>query len=153
MEIERKFLVKHDQWATVEKGSGSYYVQGYIPTEPGATVRVRVAGDKAFLTIKGPSKGIAKSEFEYEIPVSDANQLLGELCGQQIVKYRFEVEYNGKTWEVDEFLGDNAGLIVAEIELTHEDETFSLPQWIDQEVSDDKRYTNAWLAKHPFKNW
>ncbi|WP_276481759.1 CYTH domain-containing protein [Paraflavitalea pollutisoli] len=153
IEIERKFLVKQDLWTAVEKGTGKYYVQGYIPTEPGATVRVRVAGDKAFLTIKGPSKGIAKSEFEYEIPVNDANQLLGELCAQPIIKYRFEVDYNGKRWEVDEFLGDNAGLIVAEIELTHEAETFDLPHWIDQEVSDDKRYSNASLARRPYQSW
>lgn len=153
IEIERKFLVKHALWSEVEKGTGKYYVQGYIPTEPGATVRVRIAGEKAFLTIKGPTKGIAKSEFEYEIPVTDANQLLSELCPRQIVKYRYEVGYNGKRWEVDEFLGENEGLIVAEIELTHEAENFDLPHWIDQEVSDDKRYSNANLCRNPYHAW
>ncbi|MDF2188932.1 CYTH domain-containing protein [Paraflavitalea sp. CAU 1676] len=152
-EIERKFLVKPELWLTVNKGTGKQYVQGYLLTEPGKTIRVRIGGDQGFLTIKGATKGISRSEFEYEIPVADAEQLLKQFCAALVAKTRYEIEHKGKHWEVDVFAGDNEGLVVAEIELAAEDEAFELPDWVDQEVSDDERYYNAYLSARPYKTW
>ncbi len=152
-EIERKFLIKKDIWKNATKEKASYLKQGYISTDPGKTIRVRIAEDKSFLTIKGKSEGIARAEFEYEIPTEDANELLNLFASNCIEKVRHEIVYDGKLWEVDVFSGDNEGLIIAEIELDSVDENFALPAWIDKEVSGDERYFNSNLSKNPFKKW
>ncbi len=149
-EIERKFLVKSDGWRT-EKGI--HLSQGYLSRDKGRTVRVRIAGETAWLTIKGLTTGISRAEFEYEIPVADAVQLL-KLCDGPIVeKTRHIVDYEGTTWEVDDFHGANAGLVVAEVELDAEDEAFETPPWIGEEVSGDVRYANSSLSVRPFCDW
>jgi adenylate cyclase len=117
-------------------------------------VRVRIAGEQGFLTIKGKTQGISRLEFEYEIPLADAHTLLTELCEKPLIeKYRYLLDYEGFTWEIDEFLGDNAGLIVAEIELKSENQAFVQPDWLGEEVSHDPRYLNANLIRNPYKNW
>ncbi|MEJ7740833.1 MAG: CYTH domain-containing protein [Chitinophagaceae bacterium] len=153
VEIERKFLVNRAVWNKTSKHNGTHYRQGYILSDPDKTVRVRLAGDEAHLTIKGPSVGASRPEFEYKIPASDASELLNQFCTSEISKIRFKVYHEGKLWEVDEFLGENAGLMVAELELADEHETFSLPDWIEREITDDVRYYNARLSVNPYKNW
>jgi len=151
MEIERKFLLSNDDWRPL--GIPVHYAQGYLVADGERTVRVRVAGTSAFLTIKGKSQGFSRSEFEYEIPVDEALDML-KLCTIPIIeKYRTKVLFEYKIWEIDEFEGENKGLIMAEIELKSEDETFVVPPWIGQEVTGDIRYFNSNLAKNPFKNW
>ena len=150
IEIERKFLVVGDAW---RQGEGVSYAQGYLNRDAERTVRVRIAGDRAFLTVKGVSRGATRAEFEYEIPVTDASQLLELSDGPVVRKVRRLVEYEGSTWEVDEFLGDNAGLVVAELELDSEDATFAKPAWLGREVTDDPRYYNSNLAAHPYSRW
>ncbi len=143
-EIERKFLVTGEGWRTA---SGVRYTQGYLCRAPERTVRVRIAGEHGFLTIKGKSSGAARAEFEYEIPLADARDLIG-LCEAGIIdKIRHTVEHEGHTWEVDEFLGDHQGLIIAEIELDAEDEPFTRPPWLGPEVTGDPRYYNANLSR------
>jgi adenylate cyclase len=150
LEIERKFLVSGDGW---RQGACVYLCQGYLAREPQRTVRIRIAGDDAWLTIKGISTGASRPEFEYNIPVADARQLL-ELCEKPLVeKYRRTFLFDGNTWEVDEFLGDNAGLVVAEIELSAENQTFGRPAWLGREVTDDVRYFNANLSRNPYSTW
>jgi CYTH domain-containing protein len=152
IEIERKFLVKGDGWRALAKGI--VYCQGYIPAKEGRTVRVRIAGDRAFLTIKGPTVGNARSEFEYAIPVEDAREMLETLCDlPYIEKMRYKIIIGGLIWEVDEFVGDNQGLILAEVELTEEHQVIELPDWIGEEVSGDPRYFNVYLVKNPFTRW
>jgi adenylate cyclase len=151
-EIERKFLVKGDTWRSL--GEGTRYRQGYLSTVKERTVRVRTIDDKGYLTIKGVSEGIARAEFEYEIPVDDAKDLLDRLCERPLIeKDRYKIPYGGLTWEVDEFFGDNAGLVMAEVELESEDQAFETPEWVGQEVSDDPRYFNANLIANPYRNW
>ena len=150
IEIERKYLVTGEQWRTA---TGSLIAQGYLNRDKGRTVRVRLSGDKAYLTIKGPSIGVKRSEFEYAIPVHDAQEMLALCDGPVVQKVRHLVSFAGLTWEVDEFLGDNAGLVVAEIELTTEKQIFERPAWLGQEVSDDPRYFNSNLAAVPFCAW
>ena len=151
MEIERKFLLKNDDWRPL--GTPVRYAQGYLATDSERTVRVRIAGTKAFLTIKGLSKGFSRKEFEYAIPVDEATEMLRLCAFPAIEKYRTKVLFDGKIWEIDEFEGENKGLIVAEIELNSEDETFAVPAWIGQEVTGDIRYFNSCIAQHPYKNW
>ncbi len=151
IEIERKFLLKNDSWK--KNTAGIYYVQGYLNQTGENTVRIRIAGEKAFLTIKGKSEGISRQEFEYKIPVEDAKDLLKLSQTPVIEKIRYKIEYAGKYWEVDEFLGKNAGLLVAEIELNAENEVFEKPDWVGKEVSGDKRYYNSYLARKPFSEW
>lgn len=153
-EIERKFLVIGDGWRAAA-GAGTICCQGYIISGPsGATVRARLLGEQGFLTVKGPAEGIARPEFEYEIPVADAEYLIENFCGDRLVsKKRYTFETGGMTWEIDEFSGLNEGLIVAEIELEHEDQVFSRPAWLGAEVTSDPRYTNAVLALNPFTRW
>ena len=153
IEIERKYLIKKDLWATIEKGKGIYYKQGYLLTDPNKTIRVRISDTNAFLTIKGSSKGASRPEFEYEIPLKDAQELLDSFSISSISKIRYEVEYAGKIWEVDEFLEDNQGLIVAEIELESETERFKVPEWIGKEVTEDIKYYNSNLSLKPFNTW
>ena len=151
-EIERKFRVRDDCWR--EGVRGVYYRQGYLQAERERTVRVRLAGNTGWLTIKGETRGVTRSEFEYPIPPEDAAALLDELCDRpQIEKYRYRVEHDGHVWEIDEFLGDNAGLVIAEVELASADERFSRPPWLGEEVSDDPRYFNANLVRHPWRDW
>lgn len=130
------------------------YRQGYLSTAPERTVRVRTAGDKGYLTIKGPSRGASRLEFEYEIPLQEANQLLDELCHRPLIeKRRYKIPLGGLTWEVDEFFGENDGLILAEIELRDEHQAFDRPVWLGQEVTGDPRYYNANLVSHPYSRW
>lgn len=151
-EIERKFLVRDDSW---RRGAvGVAFRQGYLSSARERTVRVRVAGERAFLTVKGPTEGIARPEWEYPIPLADATAMLDRLCERPLVeKTRYAIAHAGYTWEVDEFHGDNQGLVVAEVELSSETEQPPLPSWIGDEVSSDPRYFNANLVKHPYKTW
>jgi len=151
-EIERKFLVIDDSWR--KNSVGVFYRQGYLAVGPPVAVRVRVAGAKALLNIKKATLDIARAEFEYAIPAEDAESMLAELCeGSLIEKTRYKIPFAGHLWEVDEFHGENAGLIVAEIELTRADESFERPPWVGNEVSNDPRYLNACLARRPFSRW
>ena len=128
--------------------------QGYLSTDKNAVVRVRVKNDKAYLTIKGSNSGIARLEFEYEIPLDEANEMLEKLCQKPVIdKTRYLINYENHTWEVDIFYGDNEGLVVAEVELSREDEHINLPSWVKEEVSHDDRYFNSNLMKLPFKDW
>ena len=151
-EIERKFLVTGDGWRGL--GEAVLFRQGYIARTQDRTVRVRVAGEKGFLTIKYRGEGIARSEFEYDIPLEEAQALLDGLApGEIIEKLRYTFACEGSVWEVDEFLGANQGLIVAEIELESEDEAFDRPEWAGQEVTGDPRYFNSNLIRHPYTRW
>ena len=151
VEIERKFLVCNEDWRSL--GTPVQYAQGYLAADGVRTVRIRIAGDDGFLTIKGASTGISRLEFEYAIPASDALEML-RLCSIPVItKYRTKIAYEGKIWEVDEFEGENKGLIMAEIELTSEDESFGIPPWIGKEVTGDLRYFNSQLSINPFRNW
>jgi CYTH domain-containing protein len=151
-EIERKFLVNGTAWK--RGATGKLYRQGYLVAEKERTVRVRVVGEVGFLTIKGPSKGIARAEYEYRIPAREAAEMLDTLCLQPLIeKYRYRIEHAGLVWEVDEFLGENQGLILAEVELADEEQRISLPDWAGEDVSHDPRYYNANLARHPFSKW
>lgn len=153
-EIERKFLVTGDDWRRGARGIP--YRQGYLSAGADAvcTVRARVAGERAYLTIKGRAFEGARDEYEYPIPVADAEELLERLCaGGRIEKIRHRVPHAGRTWEVDEFTGENAPLVVAEVELDRIDAEVSLPSWVGREVTDDPRYTNAALARHPYSRW
>jgi CYTH domain-containing protein len=150
-EIERKFLVRDDSWR--DGTSSTRIAQGYLSTDPARSVRVRLAGEQAWLTIKGLAEGISRDEFEYPIPAADARQLLS-LCLPGIIdKTRHLVPFGGKSWEVDVFHAANEGLIVAEIELEHADESPPLPPWLGAEVTDDPRYFNSSLASQPFRDW
>ena len=154
VEIERKFLVDHDAWHKLDKPAGTAYRQGYILSDNSKVVRIRVAGTHSYLTLKGRgASNITRSEYEYEIPLNDGEELLAGFAKNGTQKIRYRIPYKGFTWEVDEFSGENEGLIVAEIELTREDEEFEKPTWVTKEVTDEGRYTNASLAMHPFKNW
>jgi len=151
-EIERKFLTANEGWRDQVTSTTSLW-QGYLNSEKARTVRVRIAGEKGYLTIKGPSVGIVRKEFEYEIPLADARELM-TLCEQPIIeKTRYLVAQNGHVWEVDVFAGANEGLVVAELELDSEAETFVRPDWLGEEVSDDARYFNSSLIKLPFGEW
>lgn len=151
-EIERKFLVKNSEYKT--SSDEALYKQGYLCINPNRTVRVRVVGDKGLITVKGKSTGASRLEFEYEIPFEDANEMLDILCEKPIIeKIRYTYDYAGFIWEIDEFLGDNEGLVVAEIELQDESMEFSKPIWIGEEVTGDPKYYNSSLIKNPYKNW
>jgi adenylate cyclase len=152
VEIERKFLLAGDAWRAL--GEPVLMRQGYLSLDPDRTVRVRIEGGAGTLTIKGRSQGATRGEWEYPIPLDDAADLLDRLCQQPLIeKYRRRIPYAGNTWEVDEFLGANAGLVVAEIELASEDQAFDKPDWIGAEVTDDRRYFNSSLIKLPFSAW
>lgn len=153
-EIERKFLVDKQKWAEVEKSNGKHIRQAYLVTKKSKAIRIRITNNStAVLTLKGANEGISRSEFEYEIPISDALEIIDQFSEAELEKIRYKIEYDGKVWEVDEFLENNRGLILAEIELQYEDEEFSTPEWITHEVSDDDRYYNANLVNNPYKLW
>ncbi|MBK0380976.1 CYTH domain-containing protein [Mucilaginibacter segetis] len=152
-EIERKFLVDHKKWDLFKKPPGELYKQGYLLNDEKCTIRIRLTESSGFITLKGGTTGISRSEFEYAVPLQDANQILDELALSSVEKIRYPVNYKGKLWEVDVFKGENKGLIVAEIELQDENEYFELPEWVTKEVSNDMRFTNASLSVSPYKYW
>ena len=152
VEIERKFLVEGDAWRV--PGAGIHYRQGYLSASPACSVRVRVMQEQAFLGIKGKTVSATRAEYEYPIPLVDANEMLDTLCKRPVIgKLRYRIEYRGLVWEVDEFEGENAGLVIAEVELDAEDQAVELPDWIGAEVTGDARYYNASLALKPFCSW
>lgn len=151
-EIERRFLVRGDGWRGL--GEGEAYCQGFLSTVKERVVRVRLVGDRATLTIKGLTRGIAKLEFEYRIPAAEARVLLDELCERPLIeKTRTRIRHGGLLWEVDEFAGDNQGLILAEVELPSAEHPVALPEWVGAEISDDPRYFNSSLVRHPYSQW
>jgi adenylate cyclase len=159
IEIERKFLLKNNNW--LEQVSHStkirqaYFAHGASPDQPAkASLRVRIDGEKANINIKSATLNMKRMEYEYPVPVAEATEMLDQLCEQpQIDKTRYRIKSGQHTWEIDEFYGDNQGLIVAEIELTSEDEHFEKPDWLGEEVTDDVRYYNVNLIKQPYKDW
>jgi len=153
IEIERKYLLRNDDWR-LNANQGTDYEQGYIIGSDKASVRVRLEGATAMLNIKSATLGIKRQEYEYEIPVNEALELLSSLCAKPLVKKtRYIVIENDDKWEIDVFSGDNTGLVMAEIELQSEDQSIELPSWCGQEVSDDPRYYNVNLVKHPYSTW
>jgi CYTH domain-containing protein len=151
IEIERKFLVDPSKWTPT--GQGILLVQAYLSLDPHPTVRIRIAGEKAFVTIKGRSDTISRPEYEYEIPVKDAMELQKMAISSPVEKKRYKMMHEGFLWEVDVFSGKNEGLIMAEIELEAEDQEFLRPDWLLKEVSDDGRYYNSYLSGCPFTEW
>ncbi|WP_395400699.1 CYTH domain-containing protein [Pseudoduganella sp. UC29_106] len=152
IEIERKFLVAHDAWRS--QGEPVLLRQGYLSSHPERVVRVRIEGSRAVMTIKSKNTGASRGEWEYPLPMEDAAEFLDKLCEQPIIeKYRRRIPFGGFTWEVDEFLGANAGLVVAEIELPSEDTQFDKPDWAGEEVTHDRRYYNSALVAQPFSKW
>jgi len=151
-EIERKFLVNDRSWKRNVQAVRCR--QGYLCPGSGTTVRVRIMAGRGYLTIKGRGTGIARMEYEYAIPVADAEEMMERLCEKPLIeKNRYTVEHAGMFWEVDEFFGENSGLIVAEVELEREDQIFSLPPWAGREVTGDPRYFNAALTRNPYSRW
>lgn len=152
LEIERKFLVKSNKWK--ESAKGVLIMQGYLSASEERIVRIRIAGSKAFFTIKGLVIGISRLEYEYEIPHTDALEILNRLCIKPIIeKHRYKVVHQSLVWEIDEFHRENEGLIIAEIELDSEDQKIDIPDWIGEEVTGDKRYYNSNLLKNPYSAW
>ncbi len=154
-EIERKFLVHGEPWKAL-KLEGMHFVQGYLSTDRERTVRVRAAGTKAFITIKAPLQGhnFARSEYEYEIPLDEAKIILNSLAKRPLIeKIRYHIPHAGMTWDVDVFLGENAGLVLAEVELESEEQYFEKPMWVGEEVTNDVRYINSSLSANPYLTW
>ena len=152
-EIERKFLVIPERWHSLEKPQPQLLHQGYLLNTKQKTIRVRQTNTQGFITIKGPTQGITRHEFEYEIPWQEAGELLVQFCDVSIKKNRYKIQHQQHGWDVDCFLDANNGLIVAEIELSSETEPFEKPDWLGEEVSHDPRYYNANLINHPFSEW
>ena len=159
-EIERKYLVNKAQWQSHKEylqnqstDFGKKYCQGYIPTQNSTTVRLRTVGKQGYLTVKSKAVGHTRDEFEYPIPFHDAQEMLDNLCLKPLIeKFRYKVVIDDLTWEVDEFLGQNEGLIIAEVELKDENQAINIPHWIEREVN-DKKYFNSYLVKHPYSQW
>ena len=152
VEIERKFRTKGVDFLANQEGER--LTQGYLSHDPRATVRLRVQGDRAWLTIKGKTHGASRSEFECPIPTADAHAMLEEMCPQGVIdKTRYRIQVGEHVWEVDEFHGDNQGLVVAEVELDSEDQPFERPPWLGEEVTDDPRYYNSALSRTPYGQW
>ncbi len=151
-EIERKFLVSGDAW---QKGAqGTFYRQGYLVASDDRAVRVRVAGEKAYMTIKGRKTGLSCPEYEYPLPVAEAKDMLERICLRPFIeKVRYVLDFKGMSWEIDEFTGENDGLVVAEVELAQEHQMIELPAWVGREVSFDPKYWNVNLMKHPYCRW
>ncbi|MCH8021685.1 CYTH domain-containing protein [candidate division KSB1 bacterium] len=151
-EIERKFLTKSDAWRS--NAIGRFYRQGYLSTVKERTVRIRTIRNEGYITVKGIAKGAARAEYEYEIPVKDANEMLDTLCEQPIIeKMRYEIEHNELIWLVDEFEGVNKGLILVEVELSDENQKIVLPDWVGAEVTGDPNYFNSNLTRNPYLGW
>ncbi|PKO95949.1 MAG: adenylate cyclase [Bacteroidetes bacterium HGW-Bacteroidetes-9] len=152
LEIEHKFLVRSTDFRNLAKPI--FYRQGYLVISDTKVVRVRIAGEQGFITIKARVTSLTRKEFEYKIPITDAELMLAEMCvGSVIEKLRYRIDYQGFIWEVDEFLGENEGLIVAEIEVDTEEQEFAKPDWVGLEVTNEPRYLNAYLSEHPYKSW
>lgn len=152
IETERKFLVTSGDWKNISKGV--LYKQGYLSIDPGRTVRVRLEGEKAKLTIKGKKINGSGDEFEYDIPADEALYIIEHLSLKPVIeKIRYKINYKDNVWEIDEFLGENTGLVLAEIELEFPDQHFEKPPWIGEDVTEDSKYKNANLVKNPFTNW
>ncbi|STR44830.1 CYTH domain-containing protein [Iodobacter fluviatilis] len=151
IEIERKFLLSNEDWRK-EVHQSSRIAQGYLSSDPDRVVRVRLRAEQGFITIKGKTAGIERIEFEYEIPFADAEALLA-LCPNTLDKTRHLIDFAGYIWEIDEFHGENAPLIIAELELPASDASYTKPVWADEEVSDDPRYFNSYLSEHPYSSW
>ena len=151
-EIEKKVLITNDDWR--KDASGKPYCQGYLNSEKGRTVRIRTINERGILTIKGPNADGVRLEYEYDIPLADAKEMLERLCHKPLIeKTRYKIDFAGFIWEVDEFKGDNEGLLFAEIELEESSQEFTKPPWIGKEVTDDARYYNANLVTNPFSKW
>lgn len=151
-EIERKFLLQGEAWRSL--ATGIRYRQGYLSSAKERTVRIRTAGDAAFLTIKGLATGATRAEYEYAIPLEDGNEMLDTLAEQPLIeKVRYTIAHGNAVWEIDEFLGENQGLVVAEVELSSEDQPFDRPEWLGEEVTGDPRYYNSSLVAHPYSRW
>ena len=153
LEIERKFLIDPQLWAQEVPEESRQLRQAYLSDDPDKTIRVRTAGSKGYLTIKGRPKGISRQEYEWEIPVAEAHEIINNFATNVVEKTRHYITYRGKLWEVDEFEGLNKGLMVAEIELQTEEERFEKPAWLREEVTQDPRYLNSRLAKNPYQQW
>lgn len=152
-EIEHKFLLVNDDWRK-QVSHAVAYRQGYLSNDKYASVRVRIAGDSATINVKGMTVGVQRPEYEYPIPLSDAHEMLNQLCRRPIIeKIRHFVDYGGKVWEIDEFSGDNAGLLVAEVELEQVGEAFAIPGWAGRDVSGVERYYNVALVHYPYSQW
>lgn len=152
VETERKFLVKNDEWRSLVTAQRQIK-QGYLNSTPERTVRIRISDDQAMITVKSKPEGLSRAEYEYPIPLKDAREMI-MLCEKPIIeKVRQLLTFNGKLWEIDEFDGDNKGLVVAEVELKSEEEAIGLPSWLGEEVSYDKKYSNASLIKYPYCQW
>ncbi|UOP04672.1 CYTH domain-containing protein [Conchiformibius kuhniae] len=152
LEIERRFLLANDDWRTAA-GASQRLEQGYLSVDKERTVRVRIVGAQAWLTLKGYVSDISRSEFEYPIPPADARHIMRTMCPFVLVKHRYRVPYEGSVYEIDEFFGDNAPLVVAELELPAEDAPFARPAWLGREITSDGRFTNAYLSRHPYGTW
>ena len=153
LEIERKFLVDKQKWSNLAKPAGTSYIQGYLSIDEEKIVRVRVAGEHGFLTIKGKSETFSHPEYEYAIPVDDAREMLRLFTSNLVEKIRTCIPAGQHVWEVDEFKNENEGLIVAEIELENPEDVFEIPEWLGEEVTYDKRYYNAYLSVNPYVKW
>ena len=152
MEIERKFLLKDDSWRL--SAVGKKYHQGYLSSNKERTVRIRTIDNRGYLTIKGIAKGAVRVEYEYEIPATEARAMLDDLCEKPLIeKIRYKIKHHGLVWEVDEFYGENQGLIMAEVELDFKDQKFEKPEWIGAEVTGDSKYFNSNLIHHPYSQW
>jgi len=152
LEIEHKFLVNSTIFRSLAKPVR--YRQGYLSILPGKTIRIRIAGDRGFITVKAKVSNLIRKEYEYEIPLNDAEEMLSELCNGRIIeKLRYRIPYQGFEWEVDEFLGENAGLIIAEIEVREENQSFMKPEWVGAEVTTQPEYLNSSLSRNPFNRW
>lgn len=152
-EIERKFLLKDSSWKELAD-KGTHYSQGYLVGSEAASVRVRIQGERAYLNIKSATIDITRQEFEYEIPLDEASEMLNTLCEKPLIdKVRYLIKNDNHVWEIDVFSGENEGLVVAEIELSDKEESFDKPEWLGEEVSDDVRYYNVCLVKNPYKDW
>lgn len=152
IEIERRFLLKNDSWRQ-HASAPQILQQGYLSVEKECTMRVRIVGEQAWLTIKGYVSDVSRSEFEYPIPLNDAQMMLATLCPFKLEKHRYTVAYEGFVFEIDEFFGENAPLIVAELELPSEDAAFARPDWLGEEITSHGKFTNAYLSKHPYSTW
>lgn len=153
IEIEHKYLVDRERWARVQPRKGEQIRQGYLQNEPDRTVRVRATQKRAFITVKGRTDGVSRPEYEFRIPLKEANEMLDTLCGNVVEKTRYRLRFRRRTWEVDVFEGTNEGLILAEIELQSEDQQYKLPPWVTENVTGDLRYYNSYLADKPFSAW
>ena len=153
LEIERKFLIEKDLWYALKKPAGENIIQAYLVNEPRRVIRIRVTDSIGFITIKGPTENATRLEFEYPIPREEALEILNLFGSKRIEKTRYKIEFHGHLWEVDEFFGENEGLVIAEIELKSREEPFDKPSWLGEEVTEDHRYYNSYLAEHPYTKW